>query len=182
MTAAQLANKLLIEEHPDVLHESAAWMAAELMEAEVAAQIGAELGERTPERVTHRNGYRPRTWDTRVGELELAIPRLRQGSYFPSFLEPRRRAEQALVAVVQEAYVNGVSTRRVDRLVEQLGVAGMSKDQVSRLCGGLDEQVASSGSGRWRPLPVSVAGRQDGAGPRARRGAPQGAGDRRRRA
>jgi putative transposase len=149
MTAAQLANKLLVDEHPDVLRESAAWMAAELMEAEVAAQIGAELGERTPERVAHRNGYRPRTWDTRVGELELAIPRLRQGSYFPSFLEPRRRAEQALVAVVQEAYVNGVSTRRVDRLVEQLGVAGMSKDQVSRLCRGLDEQVQVF---RERPL------------------------------
>jgi transposase-like protein len=145
----QLANKLLVDEHPDVLRESAAWMAAELMEAEVAAQIGAELGERTPERVAYRNGYRPRTWDTRVGELELAIPRLRQGSYFPSFLEPRRRAEQALVAVVQEAYVNGVSTRRVDRLVEQLGVAGMSKDQVSRLCGGLDEQVQMF---RVRPL------------------------------
>jgi transposase-like protein len=141
MTAAQLANKLLVDEHPDVLRESAAWMAAELMEAEVAAQVGAELGEGTPERVTHRNGYRPRAWDTRVGELELAIPRLRQGSYFPSFLEPRRRAEQALVAVVQEAYVNGVSTRKVDRLVEQLGVTGLSKDQVSRLCRGLDEQV-----------------------------------------
>ena len=149
MTAAQLANKLLVDEHPDVLRESAAWMAAELMEAEVAAQIGAELGQRTPERVTHRNGYRPRTWDTRVGELELAIPRLRHGSYFPSFLEPRRRAEQALVAVVQEAYVNGVSTRKVDRLVEQMGVAGMSKDQVSRLCGGLDEQVRIF---RERPL------------------------------
>jgi putative transposase len=149
MTAAQLANKLLVDEHPDVLRESAAWMAAELMEAEVAAQIGAELGQRTPERVTHRNGYRPRDWDTRVGELELQIPRLRHGSYFPSFLEPRRRAEQALVAVVQEAYVNGVSTRRVDRLVEQLGVAGMSKDQVSRLCRGLDEQVRVF---RERPL------------------------------
>ena len=149
MTAAQLANKLLADEHPDVLRDSATWMAAELMEAEVAAQIGAELGQRTPERVTHRNGYRPRTWDTRVGELELAIPRLRQGSYFPSFLEPRRRAEQALVAVVQEAYVNGVSTRRVDRLVEQLGVTGLSKDQVSRLCKGLDEQVRLF---RERPL------------------------------
>ena len=141
MTAAQLANKLLVDEHPDVLRDSAAWMAAELMEAEVAAQIGAELGERTSERLTHRNGYRPRRWDTRVGELELAIPRLRQGSYFPSFLEPRRRAEQALVAVVQEAYVNGVSTRKVDRLVEQLGLHHLSKDQVSRLCRGLDEQV-----------------------------------------
>jgi putative transposase len=149
MTAAQLANKLLVDQHPDVLHERAAWMAAELMEAEVAAQIGAELGERAPERRTHRNGYRPRTWDTRGGELELQIPRLRQGSYFPSFLEPRRRAEQALVAVVQEAYVNGVSTPKVDRLVEQLGVTGLSKDQVSRLCRGLDEQVRVF---RERPL------------------------------
>ena len=149
MTAAQLANKLLVDEHPDVLRDSAAWMAAELMEAEVAAQIGAELGERTSERLTHRNGYRPRSWDTRVGELELAIPRLRQGSYFPSFLEPRRRAEQALVAVVQEAYVNGVSTRKVDRLVEQLGLHHLSKDQVSRLCRGLDEQVRMFGE---RPL------------------------------
>jgi putative transposase len=149
MTAAQLANKLLSDEHPDVVRESVAWMVAELMEAEVAAQIGAEHGERTPERVTHRNGYRSRGWDTRVGELELAIPRLRQGSYFPGFLEPRRRAEQALVAVVQEAYVNGVSTRRVDRLVEQLGITSMSKDQVSRLCRGLDEQV---GVFRERPL------------------------------
>jgi transposase-like protein len=105
-----------------VLGESVAWMAAQLMEADVSGQIGAELGERTPDRVTHRNGYRSREWDTRVGSIQLAIPRLRQGSYFPGFLEPRRRAEQALVAVVQEAYVNGVSTRKVDRLVEQLGL------------------------------------------------------------
>src|SRR5919197_4129152 len=85
-----------------------------IMEAEVSAQVGAELGERAPEeRSTHRNGYRPRRWDTRVGEIELAIPKLRQGSYFPSFLEPRKRSERALVAVVQEAYVNGVSTRKV---------------------------------------------------------------------
>jgi putative transposase len=122
MTAAQLADKLLQDEHADVLRESVAWMASQLMDAEVAGRIGAELGERTPDRVTHRNGYRPRAWDTRVGEIELAIPKLRQGSYFPSFLEPRRRAEQALVAVVQEAYVNGVSTRKVDRLVEQVRV------------------------------------------------------------
>src|SRR5215213_4702326 len=149
MTAAQIADKLLASEHADVLRQSVAWMVAELMEAEVTAQIGAELGQRTPDRVAQRNGYRPRSWDTRVGELELAIPRLRTGSYFPSFLEPRRRAEQALVAVVQEAYVNGVSTRRVDRLVEQLGIAGMSKDQVSRLCRGLDEQVRVF---RERPL------------------------------
>jgi putative transposase len=149
MTAAQLADKLLSDEHADVLLESVAWMARELMEADVAAQIGAELGERSLERTTHRNGYRPRPWDTRVGQLELAIPKLRQGSYFPSFLEPRRRAEQALVAVVQEAYVNGVSTRKVDRLVQQLGIAGMSKDQVSRLCRGLDTQVRVF---RERPL------------------------------
>jgi putative transposase len=93
-----------------------------------SAQIGAELGEVSPGRVTHRNGYRSRPWQTRAGEIELAIPKLRQGSYFPSFLEPRKRSEQALVAVVQEAYVNGVSTRKVDRLVEQLGVAGMGKE------------------------------------------------------
>jgi len=149
MTAAQLADKLMSQQHADVLLESVAWMAEQLMDAEVASKIGAELGERTPERVTHRNGYRARAWDTRVGEIELAIPRLRTGSYFPSFLEPRRRAEQALVAVVQEAYVNGVSTRKVDRLVEQMGLHGMSKDQVSRLCRGLDEQVRVF---RERPL------------------------------
>jgi putative transposase len=149
MTAAQLADKLLASEHADVLRESVAWMAAQLMEADVSGQIGAELGERTPDRVTHRNGYRSREWDTRVGSIQLAIPRLRQGSYFPSFLEPRRRAEQALVAVVQEAYVNGVSTRKVDRLVEQMGLHQLSKDQVSRLCRGLDEQVRVF---RERPL------------------------------
>jgi putative transposase len=150
MTAAQIADKLMSSEHADVVRESVAWMVAELMDAEVSAQIGAELGERAPDtRSTQRNGYRPRQWDTRAGEIELAIPRLRTGSYFPSFLEPRRRAEQALVAVVQEAYVNGVSTRKVDRLVEQLGISGMNKDQVSRLCRGLDEQVAIF---RERPL------------------------------
>jgi transposase-like protein len=102
--------------------------------------------------VARRNGYQERAWDTRVGSIELAIPKLRSGSYFPSFLEPRRRSEQALVAVVQEAYVNGVSTRKVDRLVEALGLAGVSKDQVSRLCGGLDEQVQAF---RERPLEVA---------------------------
>ena len=150
MTAAQLVDKLLASDHADVLRESIAWLVAELMDAEVATRIGAELGERAPDRrTTQRNGYRLRTWDTRVGQLELAIPKLRQGSYFPGFLEPRRRAEQALVAVVQEAYVNGVSTRKVDRLVAQLGLQGMGKDQVSRLCRGLDEQVRSF---RERPL------------------------------
>jgi putative transposase len=142
MTAADLVDKLLTSEHADVLRDSVAWLVAELMDAEVGELTGAELGERAPDRrQTQRNGYRPRRWDTRVGELELAIPKLRTGSYFPSFLEPRRRAEQALVAVVQEAYVNGISTRKVDRLVEQLGLRGMTKDTVSRLCRGLDEQV-----------------------------------------
>jgi putative transposase len=149
MSVQELLGKLLVDEHPDVLRESAAWIAAELMEAEVSQAAGAGYGERSGERTARRNGYRERSWDTRVGSIELAIPRLRSGSYFPSFLEPRRRSEQALVAVVQEAYVNGVSTRRVDRLVEQLGVAGMSKDTVSRLCRGLDEQVRIF---RERPL------------------------------
>ena len=118
------------------------------MSAEADAICGAPYGARSEERVNARNGYRPREWDTRTGTMELAIPKLRSGSYFPSFLEPRRRSEQALVAVVQEAYVNGVSTRKVDRLVEQLGVR-MTKDQVSRLCRRLDEQVAAF---RERPL------------------------------
>jgi putative transposase len=148
MTAAQVVDKLMSSEHADVVRESVAWLVGELMEAEVAGQIGAELGEVSGERVTQRNGYRPRPWDTRAGEIELAIPKLRQGSYFPSFLHPRRRAEQALVAVVQEAYVNGVSTRKVDRLVEQMGLH-LTKDQVSRLCRGLDEQVQIF---RERPL------------------------------
>jgi transposase-like protein len=150
MTPAQVVDKLMGSEHADVIRESVRFMVAELMDAEVAALVGAEYGERAPERrTTQRNGYRERGWETRVGELELAIPKLRSGpAYFPSFLEPRRRAEQALVAVVQEAYVNGVSTRKVDRVVEQLGVR-MTKDQVSRLCRCLDEQVAAF---RERPL------------------------------
>ena len=148
MTAGQVVDKLMGSEHADVVRESVAWVVAELMEAEVAGQIGAERGEIAPDRVTHRNGYRPRAWQTRAGEIELAIPKLRAGSYFPSFLEPRKRSEQALVAVVQEAYVNGVSTRKVDRLVEQMGLH-LTKDQVSRLCRGLDEQVQVF---RERPL------------------------------
>src|SRR3954465_2087841 len=149
MTPVELVDKVMSSEHADVVRESVAWVAAELMEAEVGARVGAELGEVSPERVTQRNGYRPRSWDTRAGEIELRIPKLRSGSYFPSFLEPRRRAEQALVAVVQEAYINGVSTRKVDRLVQQLGLGSMSKSAVSRLCARLDEQVSAF---RERPL------------------------------
>jgi len=145
----ELVRKLMGDEHADVLRESLAWFVGELMEVEVGVKIGADLHEKSAERTTHRNGYRERTWQTRAGEIELAIPRLRSGSYFPSFLEPRSRSEKALVAVVQEAYVNGVSTRKVDRLVTQLGLAGMSKSTVSRLCAGLDEQVRLF---RERPL------------------------------
>jgi transposase-like protein len=116
-TAARSAAEELLRDHGDVVRESVAFMVGELIEAEVSRLIGAELGERSTERVTHRNGYRHRAWDTRAGQIDVAIPKLRQGSYFPSFLEPRKRHEQALVSVVQEAYVNGVSTRKVDRLV-----------------------------------------------------------------
>src|SRR5215218_3862694 len=127
----------------DPLREIVRWTIQELMEAEVSAQIGAGRYERSSERSTQRNGYRARTWDTRVGSLELEIPKLRQGSYFPSWLEPRRRAEQALVAVVAEAYVQGVSTRKVEALVQALGISGISRSEVSRMAASLDEQVAA---------------------------------------
>ena len=117
----------------DVLVEGLRWLLQELMDAEVSAQIGADRYERSSERTTQRNGYRVRPWDTRLGTLELAIPKLRQGSSFPSWLEPRRRAEQALVALVAEAYVQGVSTREVEALVRSLGIASLSKSEVSRL-------------------------------------------------
>ncbi len=150
MTSADVVAKVMAGEHGDFVRDAVALVARELMEAEVCAEVGAELGQVSSERLTHRNGYRPRGWETRVGEIELLIPKKRQGpAYFPSFLEPRRRSEQAIVAVVLEAYVNGVSTRKVDRLVEQLGIAGMTKDRVSGLCRALDEQVAVF---RERPL------------------------------
>jgi putative transposase len=125
----------------DPLRQMVRWAVQELMEAEVTAQIGAGRYERTDERSTQRNGYRPRTWDTRVGSLELQIPKLRQGTYFPSWLEPRRRAEQALMVVIAEAYVQGVSTRKVEAVVQALGISGISKSEVSRLAASLDEQV-----------------------------------------
>ncbi len=149
MSLDELVRKLMGDEHADVLRETLAWFVRELMEAEVTAQIGAGLHERSAERTTHRNGYRQRAWQTRAGDVALAIPRLRSGTYFPSFLEPRSRSEKALVAVIQEAYVNGVSTRKVERLVTQLGLTGMSRSAVSRLCAGLDEQVRLF---RERPL------------------------------
>jgi transposase-like protein len=125
----------------DVLQEGVRWLVQELMEAEVSAQIGAERYARSAERTTQRNGYRTRSWDTRVGTLDLAIPKLRSGSYFPSWLEARKRGEQALVSVVSEAYVQGVSTRKVEALVQSLGIAGMSKSEVSRMAASLDAQA-----------------------------------------
>ena len=150
MTTAEVVAKRMLDEHADFVRGAVAVVASELMEAEISKEIGAGLGEISAERVTHRNGYRPRLWETRVGEIELAVPPKRDGSsYFPSFLEPRRPCEQAIVACVMEAYVNGVSTRKVDRLVEQLGIHGMSKDRVSGLCRELDERVDAF---RNRPL------------------------------
>ncbi len=150
MTTPEVVSKTMIDEHADFLREAVMMVARELMEAEISTEIGATHGEVSAERATHRNGYRDRLWETRVGAIELAVPRKRDGSsYFPSFLEPRRPCEQAIVAVVMEAYVNGVSTRKVDRLVEELGIAGMSKDRVSRLCRDLDERVEAF---RGRPL------------------------------
>jgi transposase-like protein len=148
MTILEVVREVLRDEHADVIRESVRAVAQELMEAEVSELIGAERGERTEDRATHRNGYRPRRWDTRAGEIELQIPKIRQGSYFPSFLQPRKRSEQALVSVVQQAYVCGVSTRRVDQLVESLGLR-ISRSEVSRIAGLLDEQVQAF---RQRPL------------------------------
>src|SRR5437870_5825546 len=149
MTVEQVVSYLLEEDGLDFLRESLTWVVQQLMEAEVTELVGAARGERAPEeRLTHRNGYRARSWATRAGEIELAIPKIRRGSYFPSFLEPRRRSEQALVSVVQEASGAGVSTRKVDQVVESLGLR-MSKSEVSRICAGLDEQVDAF---RNRPL------------------------------
>jgi putative transposase len=148
MTIEEVVRQVLRDEHADVIRESVRAVAQELMEAEISELIGARHGERTEDRATHRNGYRPRRWDTRAGEIELQIPKMRQGSYFPSFLQPRKRSEQALVSVVQQAYVCGVSTRRVDQLVESLGLR-ISSSEVSRIAGLLDDQVQAF---RERPL------------------------------
>ena len=112
-----------------------------LMEAEVTAQIGAEPHQRNPERITHRNGRRERRWDTRLGTLTLNVPKLREGGYVPSFIEHRRRSEQALISVIQEAVVKGVSTRKIEAVLEELSVAGISAGQVSQLCVALDDKV-----------------------------------------
>jgi putative transposase len=134
MALAALLRKAEADPGLDVLREGVRVLAEALMEAEVERHLGAAPHERTPERTGQRNGYRERGWDTRVGTVELRVPRVRDGSYSPALLEPRTRAERALVAVVQEAYVGGVSTRRVDGVVKALGMEGISKSQVSRLC------------------------------------------------
>ena len=136
-----LIRKAEVDDNTDFLREGVRVLSQALMELEVSGRLGAERYERTEDRKGQRNGYRERRWDTRVGTIELQVPRVRDGSYFPSLLQPRRRAERALVSVIQEAYIQGVSTRRVDELVKALGMEGISKSQVSRLCQELDEEV-----------------------------------------
>ena len=183
MTIEEVVRKVLLDEHADVIREAVKAVARGVDGAR-GVRADRRRAWRAPaeDRATHRNGYRARRWDTRAGEIELQIPKIRQGSYFPSFLEPRRRSEQALLAVVQQAYVCGVSTRRVDQLVESLGLR-ISKSEVSRICAGLDEQVEAF---RTRPLEgrypylfldAKVEKVRDGG-----RVVQQGAGDRPRRA
>ena len=149
MDLTAFVSKLLEEQDGDVLREGIRVLSQALMETEVAGLIGAERHERTGDRTAYRNGSRTRTWDTRVGTIELAIPKVRPGTYFPSLLQPRRRAEHALLAVIQEAYVHGISTRKVDDLVKALGLDGISKSEVSRIVGELDPIIAAF---RTRPL------------------------------
>src|SRR5471030_2522170 len=143
MTDDKIALRALLEKGSDAsfLREMIGFAAQRLMELETDGLCGAGHGERSADRRNQRNGYRDRDWETRAGTVELRIPKLRKGSYFPGFLEPRRTAEKALAAVIQEAYIQGVSTRSVDELVKAMGMSGISKSQVSRLCGEIDERV-----------------------------------------
>ena len=168
---SKLLRKAMIEQDAEFLKEGVRVLSQALMEMEVQEHVGAAPHERTEGRTGQRNGYRERSWDTRVGTVELKVPRVRDSSYFPSLLEPRRKAERALAAVVQEAYVHGVSTRKVDELVKALGMGGISKSRVSELCKELDEEVE-----RFRSRPLEgpypyvwldatyVKSRQDGQG------------------
>ena len=143
MTDDKIALRALLEKGSDTtfLREMIGFAAERLMALETEPLCGAAPGERRAGRINQRNGYRDRDWQTRAGTVELRIPKLRPGSYFPGFLEPRRMAQKALTAVIQEAYIQGISTRSVDDLVKALGMDGISKSQVSRLCGEIDERV-----------------------------------------
>jgi len=150
MPGMDVIRKQLVEQDGDLLRELVSGVVQALMSAEADAACGAAYGERSRDRTNSRNGYRERRWDTRVGTIDLAIPKLREGSYYPHWLlEPRSRSERALVSVVADLYLAGVSTRRVDKVVRQLGIHGISKSQVSRLASELDELVEGF---RTRPL------------------------------
>jgi len=150
MTVREYLRKAEIDLDGDFVQQAAQLMAQAAMELEVEQQIGAARHERTLARKTQRNGYRERGWETRAGEIPLRIPKLRQGSYFPSLLEPRRRAEHALLAVVQQAYIEGVSTRKVDDLLQALGLTGIDRSAVSRICKELTAVVEAFRTGRWK--------------------------------